>query len=339
MSQKTYIYAAMEAIIQASQVLGTKDFLINGRIGSWDLQGRFDCKGQPTVDLRGYFGAKRVDCYSALDETWDTTAMLGAALIGVKAINIHNLAMCVPYTTQIITQHAAKLRLMTGGQATPGAVFLIYLSGRNPGSAGQHSDYLEDSWFMHTPGIKTIAPSTPYDVKGAMIAAIKSPDPIVIVSCGSLQNVWGEVPDGPYEIPFGKATVVQEGKDLTLVTNGGARIDVDKAIPLLKNEGISVEVIDLVSLNPLDTETLVKSARKTGRIMTVDWSKYTLAPGAEVVARVAEGAPGVRVKRIAHPDSPVAAAPEMCNWAYPSAQSIVAGAKELMKQRVTLAAT
>jgi len=139
-----------------------------------------------------------------------------------------------------------------------------------------------------------------------------------------------EVPDEQYATPLGKAAVRMTGNDLTLVGSGGGMPEVMKAAEALKQQGMSVEVIDLRSLKPMDTEALVTSVRKTKRLLAVDQGYYTLSPGAEVVARVAENVEGARFKRIAFPDAPPPASPEMFLWMRPNAEHITAAAKKLV---------
>ena len=180
---------------------------------------------------------------------------------------------------------------------------------------------------MHIPGVRTVIPSTPYDAKGLMITAVRSGDPVVYIEFSGFAKMKADVPDEAYEVPFGKAAIRTKGSDLTIVSSGGGMAEAQKGTEMLQKAGMSVELIDLRSLNPMDTETLVKSVQKTKRLLTFDLSKYTLAPGAEVVARVAEGVEGAKFKRIAHPDAPPAAAPEMYLWSRPDENNLFDAAK------------
>lgn len=332
MSKKSFKYAQYEGIKQAADVLNSKDFLITSA-GTYGGPMVLSFPGQPDIDLKKIFGAKRVMEYSAIDEIWYTAAALGSSMIGVRGINLHFLAMANAYPFELIGQHAGKLHHMTGGQCTMPVTFVLTVYGRTPGSAGQHSDYECDTWYAHMPGIKTVVPTTVYDAKGLMISAIKGGDPVVYLDVASgLGQLTEDIPDEPYEVPIGKAAIRTEGRDITIVGSGGSMLDIMPATERLQKEGINVEAIDLRTLHPLDTKTLVKSVEKTGRLLTVDWGKYTLCPGGEVIARVAEGVPGALFKRIAHPDAPVAAAPEMCSWAYPDEKNVYDAAKVLLKK-------
>jgi pyruvate dehydrogenase E1 component beta subunit len=231
---------------------------------------------------------------------------------------------------QIIQNHAGKLRSMTGGAARMPIVYLLEMTGQTPGFAGQHSDYEIDTYYAHIPGVKTVVPSTPTDAKGMMIAAIRDPNPVCYLYAAGLRELIEDVPDEPYVTPLDKAAVRTTGSDITIVGSGGGMPEVLAAAERLQKMGMKVETIDLRSLKPMDTETLVNSVRKTKRLLTVDQSYYTLCPGAEVIARVAENVDGARYKRVAFPDAPPPAAPEMFLWMRPNAEHIVAAAKKLV---------
>lgn len=324
MSRKSYNYAIVEGIVQAAAEFDD-DLLITG-IGTL----RYTSPGMPDIDLVDRFGPHRVMDYSAIDETWYASAALGAALAGVRTVCWHDMYMCALYPAELITQHAAKLHHMTGGQAKIPAVFKIAQSNQAPGMAGQHSDYEDDTFYVHSPGLKTVVPSTVYDAKGLMVAAFRSDDPVVFLDPAANRALIDDVPDEIYEVPIGKAAIRTEGSDLTIVGNGPSMRQVLEATERLQGEGVGVEAIDLRTLHPMDTETLVTSASKTGRVLTVDQGKYTLCMGSEVIARVAEGVPGVRVKRIAHPDAPPPGAPEMFNWITPNAENVYRAAMMLL---------
>ena len=284
--------------------------------------------GMPVINLETEFGRRRV-VNTGIDENWMASAVLGAGLAGSRA------ATYIPYQGagmpfQVIQNHAGKLRHMTGGKASMPVVFVMEMTGQTPGFAGQHSDYEIDSTYMHIPGVRTVIPSTPYDAKGMMHSALRSPDPVVYLYPAGLRMLSGEVPDEPFEVPLDKAAIRQEGTDLTLVGSGGGMPDVLEAAGLLTAEGMSVEVIDLRVLKQMDTETLVTSVAKTRRLLAVDQTYYTLGPAAEVVARCAENVDGARFRRIAFPDAPPPASPEMFRWMRPDAARIVAAAKAMV---------
>jgi pyruvate dehydrogenase E1 component beta subunit len=321
MAQKSWMYSVLEAVqyeMQQDPAM-TWIFELTPPVAS--------NPGKPVINLETEFGRKRV-VNTGIDENWMASAVLGAGLAGSKSCTyIPYQGACIPF--EVIQNVAGKLRHMTGGKAEMPVVWLIEMTGQTPGFAGQHSCYEEDSYYMHIPGVRTVIPSTPYDAKGLMHAALRSPDPVVYLYPAGLRSLTEEVPDEPYEVPLDKAAVRMEGSDLTIVSSGGGMPGVLEAAEMLTGEGMSVEVIDLRVLKEMDTETLVTSVAKTKRLLTVDQSYYTLCPGAEVIARVAENVDGARYKRVAFPDAPPPASPEMFTWMRPNAEGIAGAARAL----------
>lgn len=284
--------------------------------------------GMPVINLETEFGRERV-VNTGIDENWMVSTVIGSGLAGSRS------ATYVPYQGaampfQVIQNHAGKLRHMTGGKASMPVVFVIELTGQTPGFAGQHSDYELDTAYAHVAGVRTVVPSTPHDAKGMMVSALRSPDPVVYLYPAGLRTLTEEVPDGQYEVPLDKAAVRMEGGDLTIVGSGPSMPIAMEAAGRLKEEGMSPEVIDLRVLKEMDTETLVNSVAKTKRLLTVDQSYYTLCPGAEVIARVAENVEGARFKRVAFPDAPPPASPEMFLWMRPNADHVFDAATKLV---------
>ncbi len=322
MASKSFMYAAYEAV--QYEMRKHKDmcwlFELTPAVAS--------TPGLPVINLEKEFGRTRVT-NTGIDEMWMAGAALGASLVGTPAITY------IPYQGsqicfEMIQNHAGKLHHMSGGDATMPAVFIIELSGQSPGFAGQHSDYEADSYYAHIPGVKVVMPSRPYDAKGMMASAIQSPDPVVFLYAAGLRQLSEEVPDEQYTVPLDKAAVRTTGSDLTIVSSGAGMPAVLEATEQLQKAGMKVEAIDLRSFKPMDTETLVKSVQKTKRLLTFDQSYYTLCPGAEVIARVAENVDGARFKRIAFPDAPPPASPEMFSWMRPNASHIVGAARKLV---------
>lgn len=322
MTVKTWMYAVLEAVqaeMRADPAM-TWIFELTPPVAS--------NAGMPVINLETEFGRKRV-VNTGIDENWMVSAVLGAGLAGSRA------ATYIPYQGagmpfQVIQNHAGKLRHMSGGRASMPVVFVMEMTGQTPGFAGQHSDYEIDSTYMHIPGVRTVVPSTPYDAKGMMHAALRSPDPVVYLYPAGLRMLSEEVPDEPYEVPLDKAAIRQAGTDLTLVGSGAGMPDVLEAAKRLTAEGMSVEVIDLRVLKQMDTETLVTSVAKTKRLLAVDQTYYTLGPAAEVVARCAENVEGAKFRRIAFPDAPPPASPEMFTWMRPDAGRIVDAARKMV---------
>lgn len=284
--------------------------------------------GMPVINLEAEFGRKRV-VNTGIDENWMVSAVIGAGLAGSRAATyVPYQGACMPF--QVIQNHAGKLRQMTGGKATLPVVFVMEMTGQTPGFGGQHSDYEIDSLYAHIAGVRTIIPSTPYDAKGMMVSALRSPDPVVYLYPAGLRTLTEEVPDDQYEVPLDKAAVRTEGSDLTIVGSGAGMPEVLAAAKRLQDDGMEVEVIDLRVLKEMDTETLVNSVAKTKRLLAVDQSYYTLGPAAEVIARVAENVEGAKFKRIAFPDAAPPASPEMFLWMRPNADHITAAAKTIV---------
>jgi acetoin:2,6-dichlorophenolindophenol oxidoreductase subunit beta len=322
MARKTWMYAVLEAV--QHEMRQDKNM-----IWIFELTPPVASNpGKPVINLEKEFGRKRV-VNTGIDEMWMAACTLGAGLAGSKAVTyIPYQGNCMCF--QIIQNHAGKLRHMTGGVAEMPVVFILEMTGQTPGFAGQHSDYEIDSYYAHIPGVKTVIPSTPADAKGMMVSAIRDRDPVVYLYPAGLRELMDEVPDDQYQTPLDKAAIRMTGGDLTIVGSGGGMPEVLKAAELLQKQGLKPDVIDLRCLKPMDTETLVASVRKTKRLLTVDQGYYTLCPGAEVIARVAENVDGARFKRIAFPDAPPPASPEMFLWMRPNQDHIVAAAKKLV---------
>lgn len=322
MTEKSWMYAVLEAVqaeMRADPAM-TWIFELTPPVAS--------TSGRPVINLETEFGRKRV-VNTGIDEMWMVGAVTGAGLAGSRA------ATYIPYqgigmTFQILQNHAGKLRQMTGGKASLPVVYVMEFTGQTPGFGGQHSDYELDTAFAHLAGIRTVVPSTPYDAKGMMHAALRSPDPVVYIYPAGLRMLMEEVPDEPYEVPLDKAAVRTQGSDITIVSSGpGMQISLEAAARL-QAEGAGVEVIDLRVLKEMDSETFINSVVKTKRLLTVDMSYYTLCPGAEVIARTAENVDGARYKRIAFPDAPPAASPEMFLWMRPDANHVFEAARRLI---------
>jgi len=322
MARKSWMYAVLEAVQHEMQQDPAMVWLfeLTPPVAS--------TPGRPVINLETEFGRKRV-VNTGIDENWMASCVLGAGLAGSKAATyIPYQGACMPF--QVIQNHAGKLRHMTGGKASMPVVFIMEMTGQTPGFAGQHSDYEIDSLYAHIPGVKTVIPSTPYDAKGMMVSALRDPNPVVYLYPAGLRDMIEEVPDEQYEVPLDKAAIRSEGSDLTIVGSGASMPEILEAVETLQAAGMSVEAVDLRSLKPMDTEALVKSVGKTKRLLTVDQSYYTLSPGAEVIARVAENVDGAKYKRVAFPDAPPPASPEMFLWMRPNAEHIIGAAQKLV---------
>ncbi len=241
-----------------------------------------------TKGLQEKFGEKR--CFdSILAESSIVGSGIGMAINGLKpVVELQFSGFMFPGFNQIIT-HAARMRNRSRGLYTvPMVIRMPYGAGVR--ALEHHSESLE-VLFAHTAGLKVVIPSTPYDAKGLLIAAIRDPDPVIFLEPKRIYRAFKqEVPEEDYVIPLGKAKVLQEGKDITVVSWGAMVRDVATAIQDLEKEGHSVEHIDLRTISPIDKETIVKSVQKTGRFVVVHEAAKSYGPGAELISMVNEGA-------------------------------------------------
>jgi len=284
-----------------------------------------------TVGLLDEFGAKRVRD-TPISEQAIVGAAMGAAMTGLRPIVDLMFSDFFGVAWDIVANQIAKTRYMTDGQVT---LPLVIRSANGAGSrfGAQHSQSVEN-WSMMIPGLKIVAPSNPSDVKGLLAAAIRSDDPVMFFEQKSLYAVKGEVPDGEHVIDLGKANVLRDGKDVTIVALALMVPRALKAADVLKEQhGIDATVIDLRSLVPLDTQTILREVAKTGRLVTVEENPRLCGWGAEIASIVAEelfwdlDGPIVRVTT---PHIPLAAANNLEDAQLPTPERIVAGVRQLV---------
>jgi len=241
-----------------------------------------------TVGLQQKYGKMR--CFdSVLAESSIIGSGIGMAINGLKPVaEIQFAGFVFPGYNQIVT-HAARMRNRTRGKYTvPMVIRMPYGAGVR--ALEHHSESLE-TIFASVPGLKVVVPSTPYDAKGLLLSAINDPDPVIFMEPTRIYRAFKqEVPEGYYDIPIGKAKVLEAGTDLTVVAWGAIIRDVQKAIEELKTEGHSVELIDLRTISPFDKETIVKSVKKTGRFAVVHEAVKSFGPGGELMAMINEEA-------------------------------------------------
>jgi len=287
-----------------------------------------------TRGLLAEFGEGRVKD-TPISENTIVGVAVGAAMGGLRpvaelmTVNFALLAM-----DQIIN-HMAKARSMFGGQTH------LPMTVRMPGGGGsqlgaQHSQSLE-TYFMHCPGLKVAYPATPADARGLLKTAIRDNNPVIFLEHELLYNSKGEVPDDPeFLVPFGRANVMREGSDVTIVAYARMSILAMQAAAELEKEGISCEVIDLRTLAPLDTESFVESARRTGRAVVVEECWETAGLGGEIAYRIHRGcfdALLTPVVRVAGLDVPMPYSRELEKLCIPRPEKIVAAVRELMAGR------
>lgn len=211
-------------------------------------------------------------------------AAIGASLVGYRPVAEIMLMNFSTVAMDMIVNHAAKLRFMSGGQ-TGVPITIRMMTGSGIASGGQHADYLE-AWFAHVAGLKVVAPSTPEDAYGLLRACINDPDPCIFIENLLLYGSKGPAPEVGHTVPIGKAAIRREGSDLTIVSYSRLAVEAQTAAAKLAEEGISAEVIDLRSIQPWDKEAVLTSVAKTGRLLVVHEATKPFGAGAEIAATV-----------------------------------------------------
>jgi pyruvate dehydrogenase E1 component beta subunit len=276
------------------------------------------------------FGEKRV-IDSPITELGFAGLGVGAAMVGLRpVIEFMTFNFSILATDQIINS-AAKMLYMSGGQ------FKIPIVFRGPnGSAyqvsSQHSQALE-SWYAHFPGLKVVMPSTAADAKGLLKSAIRDDDPVIFMEQERMYGMKGEVPDDPdFTIPLGVADIKREGKDATIVARSLTVPLALKAAEELEKDGVSVEVVDPRTIRPLDIDTIIRSVKKTNRVVIVEESHPFCGVGAEISAQIMERAfdyLDAPVKRLSSADAPMPYAKNLEQLALPDVARIVAAVREV----------
>jgi 2-oxoisovalerate dehydrogenase E1 component beta subunit len=248
--------------------------------------GKFGGVFRATQGLQEEFGADRV-IDTPLAEGGIIGTAVGMALYGLKPVpEIQFADFIFPAFDQIVNE-VAKYRYRSGGQYSCPLVIRTPYGGGIKG--GHYHSQSPEAFFVHTAGLKVVVPSNPYDAKGLLISAIRDQDPVLFFEPKRVYRAAkGEVPEGEYAVPLGKAAVTREGRQVTLVAWGAMWHEADQAAREAEAEGIDCEVIDLRSLQPLDLDTLVESVKKTGRAVIVHEAARTCGFGAELVALVQE---------------------------------------------------
>ncbi|MBA2393908.1 MAG: alpha-ketoacid dehydrogenase subunit beta [Ktedonobacteraceae bacterium] len=286
--------------------------------------GNFEGSYKITAGLMKEFGPRRV-VDTPIAENGFVGMATGAAMLGLRpVVEIMTINFIIMAMDEIVN-HAAKIYYMFGGQCP------IPLVIRTPGGGGQqlsatHSQNLE-VWFAHVPGLKVVAPATPEDAKGLLRSAILDNNPVIFLENLALYNLKGEVPSGYYTTPIGKAKVAKEGTDLTIISYSNmVPVALDVARRIQQENGLNIEVVDIRSLRPLDTETLINSVKKTNRaiIFEGDWRSYGV--GAEITAMLQEEAfdyLDAPIKRVAALEVPLP-------YAKPLELAALTGSKQLV---------
>ena len=284
-----------------------------------------------TGGLLARFGGERV-FDTPLAEDGMTGAAIGMALGGLRPIHFHQRMDFLLLGMNQIVNIAAKSRYMYGGAVSVPLVIRSVI-GRSWGQGAQHSQGLQ-SLFMHIPGLRVVAPTTPYDAKGCLIQSIRDDNPVIFVEHRMLHYLKGHVPEAPYTVPFGKARVLRAGADVTLIGVSYMVVECLRAARHLESVGVSAEVIDPVSLSPLDADAIAASVGKTGRLLVVDSGWTACGVGAEIVSRTVERLQGqrdLRVRRMGFEPVPCPTTKPLENLYYPDAQRVAAAAHGLVR--------
>lgn len=281
-----------------------------------------------TAGLLEKFGPGRV-LDTPLAEDGMTGVAIGAALAGLRPVHVHiRMDFLLLAMNQLVNMAAKMCHMYAGALSIPLVVRAII--GKSWGQGAQHSQSLYPL-FMNIPGLKIFAPATPYDAKGCLIAAIRDNNPVLFMEHRMLYYQKGHVPENPYTVPFGKARVLVQGDDVTLIGISQMAVECLRAQKYLKEAGIRAEVIDPLSLSPLDMETIQDSVRKTGHLIVVDNGWMPCGAGAEIIARLIEGGwtDGVKVQRMGFAFVPCPTSPPLEQEFYPDAKKIAVKAFEM----------
>lgn len=279
-----------------------------------------------TRGLLEEFGPERVRD-TPISETAIVGAALGASLLGLRPVAEIMYMDFLAVAMDQVLNHVPKARFMSGGQlSAPLVIRTQYSLGRVHGS--QHSQCFP-SWFLQAPGLKVVLPSTPYDGKGLLKAAIRDDDPVLFIESGALYRTKGEVPEEEYVLPLGRADVKREGEDLTIVAMSRVVVEAMKAADALEERGINAEVVDPRTIQPLDIDAIVDSVKKTSRLVVAEDGNRSGNIGATIAAEVVERAfdyLDAPIVRVAPPDMPIPFSPELEQAYMPDADKVVSAA-------------
>ena len=320
----TYIAAISEALRE--EMRRDPNVLLMGE----DIAGAFGGAFKVTKDFEAEFGARRV-LNMPIAELAFVGAATGMALMGLRPVVEMQFADFISSAFDSIVQYAATTHYRWGG-AVPWVI-------RAPSDGGIRSGPFHsqnpEAWFVHTPGLKVVAPGTPADAKGLLIAAIRDNNPVIYFESKPLyRSLKGYVPPGDYVVPLGQANLARAGADLSIITYGAMLQQALAAAEQLAGEGIDAEVLDLRTLKPLDTAAVLATARKTGKVLVVHAANQLAGIGGEIAALIAEQAfewLDAPVRRLGGLDTPVPFSPPLEDAYRPNAAKIVAAARELAR--------
>ena len=322
----TYLEAVREAMVQEMR-LDQEVFLVGEDVGIYG--GAFGV----SKGMLEEFGSERVRD-TPISEAAIAGAATGAALMGMRPIMEIMFMDFLTISMNQLVNATAKMRFMFGGKCSIPMVIRAP-AGSGTGAAAQHSQSLE-AWFVNVPGIKVVAPATPYDAKGLLVTAIRDNNPVLFMEHKLLYRTKGPVPEEAYSIPLQSAQVQREGRDLTIVAYSIMVSRALEAAEKLAAEGIDVEVIDPRCLKPLDTETIVRSVCKTGRVLITHEAPITGGFGGELAAVIADSEAfdflDAPIRRLAGRNVPIPYNRRLERAAVPQVEDIVRAARELAQE-------
>lgn len=262
-----------------------------------------------------------------------TSMAVGAAMAGYRPVVEYMFSDFVAVAMDAIVNQAAKQRFMLGGQVKIPMVMRTP-AGSGSGAAAQHSQSLE-TWFCHVPGLKVIAPATPYDAKGLLKSAIRDNNPVLFFEHKIGYSVKGEVPDEEYLVPIGKADIKRHGKDLTIISYSYTLHKALKAAEMLEKDGVDCEVLDLRTLSPLDSAAIIASVKKTGKVLITHEGVQNYGVGAEVAGVIADSDAFFcldrPIRRFGGEFIPIPYSPSLEAQVVPQVETIYENAKALLK--------
>ena len=328
MRELSFAQAIQEGLAQAMES-DPRVFIMGEDIGIYG--GAFGVTG----DLVHRFGADRV-IDTPIAELGGAGVAVGAALAGSRPVYEFQFSDFMTLAMEQIVNQAAKIRFMFGGKASVPVVFRGPC-GSGTGAAAQHSQSLE-AWLAHVPGIKVLQPSTPADAKGLLLAALDDPDPVFIFEHKLLYKIKGDVPEAMVRTPIGKAVIRRPGRDVTIVASAIMMHRSMEAADILAKEGIDCEIVDLLTLRPIDTETIIESVKKTTRLACVYEGVKTLGMGAEISALIAESEAfdylDAPILRMGGMETPIPYSPALEKTVVPQVDTIAEGIRNLVRRRI-----
>jgi pyruvate/2-oxoglutarate/acetoin dehydrogenase E1 component len=323
----TFAAAVNEALSTALEI--DRNVICYG-LGVPDPKGVFGT----TLGLQEKFGAERVFDMPTSENAM-TGVAIGAALAGIRPVMTHQRLDFFLLALDQLVNNAAKWHYMFGGNSCVPITIRLIL-GRGWGQGPTHSQNLQ-AWFAHIPGIKVVMPTTPADAKGLLLSSIFDNNPVVYLEHRWLHNTEGDVPEGDFRVPIGKAHKIKSGKELTIVSFSYMTIEALHAVDVLDACGITCDVIDMRSIQPFDWETVIASVTKTGRLIALDTGNEFCSVAGEIVARCSMECFG-KLKsapvRIALPDFPTPTSPSLTKQFYKGAEEIIHSVSAMFDMKI-----